>query len=210
MKNLILSILMLTVAFTIQAQKSDNDRNYGFNQGDFLVSTGLSYNSETREIDRELSYDEKITSLYLSPEISYFISNNISVGLGGEYGKSKSEFNYVENSGEQKQTQYGFNAFGRYYFNPEKRFAFFGELNLGYSKFEDENGSDYANRTYQAAVKGGFNYFITENFLFTSNVGILSYSVTEMNYNITEDDTRKNFNFELNISQVTLGLAYRF
>ncbi len=152
----------------------------------------------------------------LTPTIGYFIKDNFAVGVDFGLGYQRAE---SKNIGRiLKSYTYDVSAFGRYYFlELGKRFKFYGQMNLGYSrknsKYEDSNlnlliRTDLHEDVYRLSAGVGVNCFVSKkvaiNF-YLSRLAGYSYIKDE------EDKTSKEFNFKLNqFSTSMFGIVYRF
>ncbi len=206
-KTLILAFITLLAITTVKAQDESKAAvsGDGFSMADIFVSGSVSFGTDN---DGNLSSNQ----FNFSPQVGYFIDDYIAIG--GRFG-------YVSSTGEiasiidpnatidDKTTTLNIGAFGRYYFTPENNFSFFGELAAGISNIKREVG--------QAEGKGngwfinaapGINYFLSYNFAIEASVGLIGYD----SFKIDEEnaDTQSAFNIGVNLSDINLGVVYRF
>ena len=109
-------------------------------------------------------------SLGISPQVGYFVEDNIV--LGGKVG-----LGYQTLESEGNIFDYGINAFGRYYLEPGEKGVktllnhgrFFGEMGVGIA------GTNGASLGFNFNIGPGYAYFITPN---VALEGLLKYNGT--------------------------------
>lgn len=173
----------------------------------------------------------------LTPNVQYFLAENLSVGLGFGISSGKNTTDYPESGGvtqksSNKSNGTQFNLFARKYINCGTNFYTF--LQLGFSKYGSKStneqsttvvatnttttttsSSEYDNNLI--GLNLGFAWSITPKILLQGSMGGLSYEMYTQKYNISADG--KNFNsykgnglnFSLYSSSYpfNLGFAYR-
>lgn len=140
MKNLYLSIAAILLSGTAFAQLQTGTKFAGLHAGASITKSD-AYN--------------KTTTYQLSPSIGYFLSDNVMLGLQGEYGKSiaaSSHFlpgsgynGYTYMLGEKNTRTYSIGLMSRYYLPVGGKVAFFVETVGGYAaaKSKVETLSDH-------------------------------------------------------------------
>ncbi|MBQ4819359.1 porin family protein [Aquimarina sp. MMG016] len=192
MKKLVLTVLALA-AFTFA-----NAQDGGFAKGDIFISGAVGYSSET-------TGDIKDNTFVLSPRAAYFVTDNIAAGLRIGYESISEEFP----GGEFDETILTAGVFGRYYFTPGNKFSVFGELGLNYlSQKEDNGATDLDTTGFGLGVGPGVSYFISDSFALEAFWGAISYQTTEPD--VDNSESTDEFNFGVNLEDITLGLVYKF
>lgn len=196
MKKILLSAIAVMAFGFANAQDSETA---GFSKGDFFVSGGLGFNSTK-------TGDFKTNNFNFSPMAAYFITENIALGGQLNVGTGKSE----AGDSETKNTSLGINAIGRYYFTPGNAFSIFGQAQVGYfsNKMNPEFGEDVKTDGFNIGVGPGMNYFVSSHFALEAGLGILSYSTAKPDFDGAE--STDTFNLNLNLSNVTFGVVYKF
>ncbi|MDH7445082.1 hypothetical protein [Aquimarina sp. 2201CG14-23] len=217
MKTLfLLPILILTIL----SSRAQDDTSNLFNKGDFFISGTVSYRNATKE---DLSSNSEFNNEYvtLSPELGYFVNNNLAVGSRASLFSNKNE---SENSISRIEG-YTLGVFGRYHFDLSNRLLLFTELNLNYTRTENGylfSGDDFTNRTdsvsneYAAEIIPGIMFFLSKNFALTSRLGSIKYSigdsydssVTDTSYNFSDQDF-DSFSANFNLNNLHFGILYR-
>jgi len=200
------------MAFGLSNAQEATDGN-GFSQGDVFISGSVGYNSTE-------TGDAKRTDFNVIPRAGYFVTSNIAIGLQLGYSKQVST---VEGaiSGEELEssdTTTEFGVFGRYYFSPAGNFSLFADVSAAYGSIKQED--DFFDpfdgvSTVESKANGffagfapGVNYFISDHFSLEATFGVLSYST--VNPDDEEADSTNNFNIGLNLSNINLGIVYKF
>jgi len=173
----------------------------------------------------------------LTPNLQYFLAENLSVGLGFGINNGKNTYDYPESGGVtqksiNKNNGTQFNLFARKYINCGTNFYTF--LQLGYSMYGSKSTNEQSttvvatNTTttttttseYNSNSVGlnlGFAWSITPKILLQGSMGGLSYNMYKQKYNISADGKNYNsykgsgLNFSLYSSDYpfNLGFAYR-
>ncbi|MBW2961223.1 outer membrane beta-barrel protein [Mesonia sp. JHPTF-M18] len=99
-------------------------------------------------------------------------------------------------------------VFGRYYFFNDNKFNLFGELGLGYGHTKDINDNKF--NGINVGLAPGVNYFVSEHFALEATFGILGYTSAKPDIEGVDNESTDSFQFSLNMSDINLGLIYRF
>lgn len=213
MKKIILSAVAL-MAFSLSNAQEDASGT-GFSQGDVFLSGSAGFSS-TKTGDAESSVFNII------PRAGYFVSSNIAVGLQAGYSKDATT-SIGPVTGQLLDTDITtveIGAFGRYYFTPAGNFSLFADLSASYGTVtREQDGAtgpgpgdivtveDKFNGFF-AGFAPGVNYFISDHFALEATFGVLSYSTIKPDADGA--DSTDNFDIGLNLSDVNLGLIYKF
>jgi len=205
MKKLLatLSVVLLGLS-NVNAQEKEEFG--GFEKGDIYISGSMSYSSQKLK-NEEFDFEDSDDMLTMAPAIGFFVDDNIAIEFSAVYGNSSVPDYY---DGELRYTTIGAGVGGYYYFTPESKFSFFTGAGLAYATtFTEVNGieSDNKQRQFSFVVTPGVNYFVSENFSLRASLGALSYSVASYS---ESDYVSSSFNLNLNLSEVNLGVTYKF
>ncbi len=199
-------LLAVIIISSITLSNAQEESMYGFAKGDFFIGGSVSFSS--LDIIRGFGVftdsignstfslnEDDITSFQISPEIGYFISNQIALGVDLSYTTINTE--------RQDLDFYNIGVFGRYYYTPNKRFSIFNTLRVRYLSNETDigNGVKLDTDGFNIGINAGVNYFLTKHFVVQSFVGLISYENTESRFNglTTNNDA---FTINLNISNI--------
>ncbi|RTY89661.1 outer membrane beta-barrel protein [Flavobacterium sp. GT3R68] len=186
-----------------QETKVESTGGKGFSSGDIFMSgsVGISSTSEG---------DDKFNSYTVSPKLGFFVSDNIAIGakIGFTGTKTEDASPLVE---DIKTSELSLGAFGRYYTTPASDFSFFAELGANFtnSKIEENGAPDDKETGFNIAFAPGVSYFISNNFALEASIGVLSYDTNKPD-NGGNPDSTDTVNFGLNLSDISLGLVYKF
>lgn len=203
-------VLAFTILFGIITLKAQNESKAvasgdGFTLADIFVSGTVSFGTNN---DGNLNSNQ----FNFSPQIGYFIDDYIAIGGRFGYELSTQETPSILDPNatvDDKFTTLNIGAFGRYYFTPESNFSFFGELGAGLSNIKREVGQGEAKGNgWFINAAPGINYFLSYHFAIEASVGLLGYE----SFKIDEDnaDTQSAFNIGVDLSDINLGVVYRF
>lgn len=198
MKKLILSAAALFAFGFAQAQET-TEGGKGFSNGDIFMTGSVGFSSTS-------TGDDKANEFTFSPSAGMFVTDNIAIGLELSISSATEEDGF---SDELKTSQVGIAAFGRYYTTPASDFSFFAQLGVGYVSVKAEQGpNEIKANGFGVEFNPGVSYFISENFALQATIGALSYSSVEPDFDGAE--STDNFELNLNLSDIQLGLVYKF
>ncbi len=211
MKKVILGLVIILIVGMATAQEKES---FGFTKNDVFLGGSLS-GFNTKDND-----DFRNSYLFCYPTIAYFIKNNFAVGINIPLGYGKEENDRIGRI--EKDYIYGVDAFGRYYFLEfGKRFKIYNQLNFGYrrvnSKYEYNPGygriaeiptpDETHSQRYNTNIGLGLNFFVTKNIILKAYLGqLIEYTYIKDE----EDNSRKEFDLNLNSHGATFGIAYKF
>lgn len=137
------------------------------NKGQFLIGGNVSFESNKNEATNVVNY--KTTDIFISPNIGYFIINNLAGGLRFDF---KSYRQKVPN--DFTQTYTSISPFLRYYFlHATKKLNVF--IDVSYinrtSKFKNSQGGSYNVKTNGYAISAGPSIFLTNQVALEFTVG---------------------------------------
>lgn len=173
-------------------------------------------------------------SFGLAPFLSYFVADNISVGVRFDYDYSDLNLGAadlslgdmlsmnVQDIGYTKQSYMGAVALRDYIpIANSKRFAMFAELRLagGYAQsesFQLEDGNKFG--TYQDIYKcsvglvPGLTCFVTNEIAIEASVGVLGYEYQKIVQTTNQVDVsqmvKNSANFKINLLSINLGMSF--
>lgn len=231
MKKLVLTVILIFIAFSSICAQNEKQELSGFDLNNFVITGSLSFSSIKN------GDNNKTNRFSFNPKAGYFLSDNVLIGItvgfstekGNQYiiTNNGSNINYLEN-GDSKSTSISPGIFSRYYFSPKNKFSIFTELTLGYMWNEtkiqssgfiifDPNFPNLIDSTLELREKGffgkfspGISYFISDSFALEASLGLISYSVIEPEQESSELKSNEIFNISLDLSNINLGLVYRF
>jgi hypothetical protein len=263
MKKLFITALVFLTAFSAQAaikpeqdtllvsQEKPFDRGIGLPSSRFIpkgtVGGGLtvsysSYNLGNAAEDTGYKMlfsmlsgiDGDLESFGLAPFVSYFIADNISIGLRFDYDYSDLNLGTaalslgdmlsmnVQDIGYTKQSYMGAIALRDYIpIADSKRFAIFAELRAagGYAQsesFKMQDGGKFG--TYQDIYKcsiglvPGLTCFVTNDIAIEASVGVLGYEYQRVVQTTNQVDVsqmvKNSANFKINLLSINLGMSF--
>ena len=195
MKKVILTAIAV-LGFTFA-----NAQTGGFAKGDAFISGALTVGSTK-------TGDVKTSGFEIEPKVGYFVSENIAVGA--RLGFS----NLTEDDGEDKIKSNEFSAglFGRYYWMPASKFSIFAELGVDYMNTSEDSGVSGAEKFktngFGFAFAPGINYFLNNHFALEAKWGVLGFNSVKAD--VEGAKATNNFNLGVNLSNINLGLVYKF
>lgn len=197
-------LIALVVFSATMANAQEKHVNGNFEKDDIYISGSLGFNNNSTS---SLAGQDVVTSAFtFSPSIGYFISENIALKLGLSIGNTSSEF-----GGQDTETGvFGINLGGVYFFSPEDNFSFILGADVFYSSASQEVAGVKQPDTnaFGLLVSPGVNYFISESFALRASVGTLSYYSSKIDFNGAP--STNNFSLNVNLSNINLGLTYKF
>ncbi|WP_299098013.1 outer membrane beta-barrel protein [uncultured Winogradskyella sp.] len=181
MKKVLLTAAIAVFGLTNMNAQED-EKTFGFSEGDFFVEGNVSFNSEN-----DKNIDEKSNEFNISPKVGYFINDDLAIGAELLFASSKTELDGTDVS---DSSGFGVGAFGRYYFlDLGERFKTNAEFGVGYTSMEN-NLNEVKQNTFEAGLGLGINYFVTEKIALTFGLkNILSFYSTKSDEDGAEAET---------------------
>ena len=188
-KNL-LFVFAALIAFSTTAQTSQGNMLAGGNIG--VTTTSIDAN------------DIKSTTLSLSPEFGYFISDGLAVGAILSLNSTS-----ISNGTDQTFTTFGIGPFARYYmFTSNEAFAFFAQGSLIFSSTKQETGPTITKSSAVIfAIAPGFAYFFNEHWALQLQLAGISFQSTDPNKDVGND---KQTTFSIGVSSLSPNLGFRY
>lgn len=186
MKKLFLAAIAVFGLTNMNAQ--EDDKTFGFSEGDIFVEGNIGFNSSNDKND-----DEKSNSFSISPKVGYFINDDLAIGGELMFNSSKTE---VAGADTSKFSGFGVGAFARYYFlDLGERFKTNAEFGIGYAS-DNNKLADEKENTIGAGLGLGINYFVTEKIALSFGFkNILSFSSSKLDEDGAEAESGFNFGF---------------
>jgi hypothetical protein len=195
-----LSLLFTCICF---AQEKQNE--YGFTKGNtFLCFAGKYYYSK--------GDNYKSTAYNTNSFINYFPTDHIALGIGLSYGKIKA-ISYGPEAIISKTHEYSINMAGRYYFNPKSRLPVYLKLSSEFtgSRQQTKLLEDSIHQIYIFNQLGaGANYFLSPHVVLQIELPLVSHSHYIIKSTNTSNGATDDFSAGINLSEVYIGLAYKF
>lgn len=220
MKKIIAGTTLLSLAFlSAQAQITAGTKS---------VSGSIGYYSSKSETSvappSSNTNSNSNTSFNLTPTISYFVAENLALGLSASLSIGQQQYTqyYSDYTGsryaniEEKSRGFSIAPVARYYKFLGDKVAIYGQLSAGYSNDKNVSKSSEAgfNSTirhgngYGAALSPGIVFFPTEKIGLEVYLGGLGYSHASTKLEGFDYKTVDNhFNFGFGISNLNFGAA---
>ncbi len=193
MKKIILSAIAVLAFGFANAQDGK-----GFNNGDAFISGSLGFNSTSIG-------DNSTTGFSVSPKFGFFVTSNIAVGAAFGF-EGRTTNTGLPLAKDVKNNTFTAGVFGRYYATPASDFSVFGELGVNYSTSKPDGGT--TTNGFGVALAPGISYFVSKHFALETTIGVLSYDTKKLDVNGAE--ATNSFNVGLGITDIKLGLVYKF
>lgn len=194
----IITCLVATLCAIGFSQAQEDSENLGFSKGDTFVSGAVGFGSQS-------DGDFESSSFEFSPSLGYFLGDHFALGIQLGFTTS-TESRPFESDLDSNELNVG--VFGRYYATPSNKFSLFAQLGVGYLSSNLEQGSfSRDGNGLEVSLNPGFSYFVSENFALEASVAVLNYATFKID---EADDSANAFNFGIDMSDVNLGVVYKF
>ena len=204
MKKIILSVAAVFAFGFANAQEETKEAgNGGFAKGDLFVSGSVGFNSAKMD-------EAKGNEFNFRPEVGYFLTENIALGLGLEVGSAKNEGIDLY-SDAYKTNSFGAEVFGRYYFTPANQFSLFAQLGVGYASVNTEaveGAEEFKVNAFGINAGLGLNYFVANNWALQANWAGLGYNSAKADVDGAE--AMNTFGLNVDMSAINFGVLYKF
>lgn len=257
MKKIFLTLLTLAVSFSAFAAKTSKETKEPFSRGIGIsnsvyipkgtVGFGASFSYSTYDIGNSVN-DYGFQALFglvngiqgnivtggVSPHVSYFVADNLSVGARFNYKRSQysigganlsltQDMSFGINNFHYLKDNYSGAIFARYFipFGQSKRFAMFTELQAvgGYAQSEtykltdlDKHGTYQDIYNFEIGVIPGVMAFFTDNVALEVSVGLIGLNYNKVVQNTNQVGTSvmesSSANFKVNLLNINLGIAF--
>jgi hypothetical protein len=182
-------ILTAAAVFAISFANAQEAKSMGFAKGDFVVTGSIS----TSSID---TGEESVSATTISPSVGYFVSDDISLSLG--FSSATAE--------DAKSSIFALGA--AYNFNAANQFSsrIGAGIGFGTSNTGEVDAADIKVTVFR--LNYGISYFVSNHFALTADVAAFEYASGKEDVAGAEAVTSTSFG--VNLSNITLGLAYKF
>jgi len=191
--SIILTLLLFTGIAKAQIQK-----------GDVQLGGSLSINSQK-------SGDNKTNYFNISPRAGFFVSDNTSIGLMVGFNSLTQD---VFDTGtativEGVNNQFQAGVYSRFHKSLADNFYIYLQpsLSFGSGKYKVDGTETATSNSINIGLTPGLTYFMSNRFAFELNLANLTYAHSKLEGQGTEETT-DNFNLNLNLTGITLGLSY--
>ncbi len=209
MKKVFLVLIVVVTTSLVSAQKrkivksssvtstssSFSSKGVGYNKGDFFVSGSFGYIAKDTGASKDGTFG-------FAPSLGYFIKDKIALGVSLGFKNTSS----TPNGGSSSSvSEFGVGIFGRYYMKPSSQFSLFGQAGIEFASQNQSGGGNSLTR-FGVAFKPGLNYFVSERFSLEATFGEVGFT----NRSGGGGNSTTDFNFGLNLTQLGIGLNYKF
>lgn len=192
-------LLVVGAVALFASMNAQETETVGFNKGNTFITGSVGFDSEK-------TGDVKVNNFTISPSAAYFITSNVALGARVVYDNAKAENGPLE----AKTDTFTAGIFGRYYFMPASKFSIFAELGADYGTASTKvTGSDkFKANGFGIEFAPGINYFLSNHFALEAKWGVLGYNSVKPDVNGATATNK--FGFGVNLSDINLGLVYKF
>ncbi len=168
MKKIVVTVVAVLLTVTAFAQFTT--------QGTLLLggssNLGLSFLSEKFKLSGgDFQDGDKITSFNISPQVGYFVIDNLAVGAGLDFNSTK----FKNDNSQLTSSTITFGPFARYYFD-----KFYAEGNVGFGSSKSDSGNGEIKNTLSAwSIGGGYALLLSDAVAIEPQVGYLSSSTKD-------------------------------
>lgn len=181
----------------------------GFEKGDAYITGTVSFLSRN-DVNLNNGVESEFTGVLFRPSAGYFVSENIAFELGLIYSLIDREDDFGGGLENTEISSFGVVIGADYFFTPSNRFSLFAGTRFSYQseKTKSPFSNDFNEDTFIFSLRPGVNYFISKSFALRVSAGALSYAVSSPD--IEGIGTSRNFSFDLDLSNINIGLTYKF
>lgn len=181
-------------------------------KGKVMVGGNVTYIKQNYRNGQEL----EMTSNSISPTAGLFLKDNLVIGTSLRYGYAKTR----DLSNFEKQTNYAFIPFVRYYLNITTDFKFFTEFTVTAGMGRSKGLNNYDNQHFKkktqefgAGIAPGLAFLPAKRWSVDLRFSLLDYTNTRVkNTDPNAQNTKyvgsDNFNFGLNTLRPSVGVHY--
>ena len=193
--------------------------------GSIMVGGSLGFGSGKSEATTSsVTVDgPKITAFNISPNVGYFIMDNVAVGLRLGYGSQKNTQKDVPAAGDEtvtKQSDFTISPFARYYVSMADKAGLFldASVDIGSGKTTTDvttGGTTVSNETTDKSfginVRPGVYWFVTDHIGLEGTFGSLGYNSNKNDNGANPATETKSSSFGLNLNTgIAVGFNYYF
>lgn len=200
MKKIFLTAAAIFAFGFANAQESTDG---GFSKGSMFLSGSVGFDSSKQG-------DVKENNFTFSPAFGYFVTENIAIGGRLNVQSGKKTMEVAGDELENKTSGFGLDVFGRYYWTPASQFSLFGELAAGFGTEKNKPAGGVEAKTNKFGVNAGVgvNYFLASNWALEAKWAALGYNSEKLDADGAE--AKNTFGLNADLSNITLGLIYKF
>lgn len=178
-------ILTAAAVFAFSFANAQDAKSFGFAKGDSYGKG--SFNSSSLSGGGMSS-----SSSSFAPSVGYFLTDNIAIAGG---------FSTSTADGGANESSFGIGA--AYVFNAKNQFS--TQVSLGLAFGSGNTPVNYKTTVLQLGY--GANYFISNHFIVSADIAAFSYTSAKAD---AGGDAVTSTSIGLNMSNISLGLAYKF
>jgi outer membrane protein W len=200
MKKLFLLAVVTVFAFSyVDAQNEDKHKfTEGWQQGNWYASGSLGFTSSKQG-------DDKDNFFVVMPQVGYFITEDIVVGLGVGYMSDKSE----SGSSEITENTFMVGPFAKWFCYPTQQFSPYIGAHVNYMSINNDNGStDIKEDGFEIAATLGFNYWVSNCITLKAQYAALSYQTQKAD--VSGAEAQNTFSAGFNLKNISFGVGFRF
>jgi hypothetical protein len=221
---ILIPFFLLTI-LAVNAQTQQGTQNLGLSLGFYSSSGSYSYQYGTPTVYQPVTV--KTTGFSTLPNYSYFIANNldlgVSVGFGTETDKSNDLTNNIVST--QHTKNYSGSLYLRKYYLYNNKvgirtgpylFYQYSNSDASYSNI-DQGSNTYNGKYFQGGINADFVYYPTSKIGLAVNLGSLYYSHITTNSrqqntsaNVGQNASSNSVNLQLLNNNLTLSAFYAF
>jgi len=220
-KSLILLTALLLTFATSKAQTEKGNQTLGLNFGlSVLQSSDFDFN----QFDNSFATDNARTTIFnIGPNYSYFIVDNVEIGVNLSYSSTVTTFNTtgtdLGSSSNQNSKNYSGSLFVRRYFLHKNKIGIRAGAYLGYGHDSQSMGyppafssSDYSSKQNfgQAGANLDLVYFPSKRLGFAAMLANMSYEHYSQNNGMQGHGSGNDFNLGLVSNGLSLSVFYIF
>ncbi len=208
MKKFFTLAIVLLAAVTVSAQKGTFYLGTsGMNPFAYAVENSaeatkpFTFSPMTGFSSLETEEGTKLTNWGLAPEIGYFVTDKLAVGLGLFYTSSCYDLN-EEGIDKLTLNTFGVNPYVRYHFIAKGAFKMYGQADFIYASAKQDADGAESTDFFSVGVKPGVSYNLSDCFAINATFGNLGYEDMK--------DTYSRFGLNLDMSSLKFGFTVSF
>ena len=188
-------ILTAAAVFAFSFANAQEAKSMGFAKGDFVVSGSITtLSADTFDEDGEKLSASTTT---FAPSIGYFVTDDISL--------SASFASVTADLGDEEIKSSVFALGAAYNFNAANQFSSRIGADVGFGNTSD---GDIDVKSTSFRLGYGISYFVSKHFALSADLAAFQYTSAKADVEGAKAATSTSFG--VNLSNITLGLAYKF
>ena len=194
-------LLIVGAVALFASMNAQETETVGFAKGNTFITGAVGFGTQK-------TGDVKSNDFTISPSVGHFVTPNIALGARLGFDNTTNDNGTIET----KTNTFSAGVFGRYYWMPASKFSIFAELGADYSNSSFDSGvagdeKDKANG-FGIEIAPGISYFLSNHFALEAKWGVLGYNSVKPDVDGATATNR--FGFGVNLSDINLGLVYKF